>query len=304
MNISIIISTWNNAKRLAITLETLTSCSIPAGLRWEVILINNHCTDDTDHIVAGFLKRLPLIYVYEPIQGLSIAKNKGLQTAIGQLIIFTDDDVRVCPEWIETYWKAYLAHPQKTFFGGPIESEYEAKPNTELIRFAPYSVKGFHLGDKENFIEEKTFISANWACEREILMRLGGFDIERGLNSGSKQLVTGEEVHLMNRLRGHGFQALYLPEAKIKHYVPASKCTLKHIAARVEAFSVQKITSSCKEHKKEILGKIPMIASTLTKSLLRLSMDTFKGKKDSVGYVQFRRSIGYIRGVKESLLSH
>jgi glycosyltransferase involved in cell wall biosynthesis len=304
MNVSVIISTWNNAKRLAITLETLASCSIPQGLQWEIILVNNRCTDDTDHVVAGYLKHLPLIYVYEPTQGLSIAKNKGLQTAKGQLVIFTDDDVRVCPEWIETYLKSFLEHPNKTFFGGPVESEYESQPNRELIRFAPYSVKGFNLGEKEKFLEDKTFISANWACEREALINQGGFDTKRGLSGRSNKLVTGEEVHLMNKLRHDGFQALYLPHAKIKHFVPTSKCTLKHIAARVEAFSVQKITSSCKEHKKEVLNKIPMIASTLTKSLVRLGVDKIQGKKDSIGYVQFRRSIGYIRGVKESLLTH
>lgn len=303
MDLSIIISTWNNSKRLAIALEAISQCKIPEGLRWELVVVNNNSKDDTAKVIENFARRVPIHYVFEPIQGLSIAKNTGLKNARGKFIIFTDDDVKPCAEWINIYWQAYTAYPRQTFFGGPVESEYEMLPNTELIKLAPYSVKGFNCGNKTHFLNEKNFISANWGAEKEILKHLGGFDSTKGLKAGSKKLVTGEEVDLMKRLRKLGWQALYLHEARLQHYVPANKCSVQHIASRVEAFSFEKIMASCKGNKTHILAETPMIANTLIRSLIRLSVDTLKGEKDSLGYVQWRRSLGYLKGVKESLIN-
>ncbi len=68
MDISILICTWNNSKRLRIALDFISHCTIPKGLDWEVVLVNNNCTDDTDKVVEDFSSKLPLKYVNEPIQ--------------------------------------------------------------------------------------------------------------------------------------------------------------------------------------------------------------------------------------------
>lgn len=87
MKISVIICTWNNAKRLAITLQSFTTCSIPDDVTWEVVLVNNNCTDETDQVVGQFKGKLPLVYVREPQQSLSRARNAGLAVATGRLIV-------------------------------------------------------------------------------------------------------------------------------------------------------------------------------------------------------------------------
>jgi glycosyltransferase involved in cell wall biosynthesis len=300
MDLSVIISTWNNSSRLAITLDALLNCQIPEGLNWEVVVVNNNCNDKTDAVISKFISRLPISYVKEPRQGLSLAKNKGLKEAKGKFVLFTDDDVKPCAQWIKIYWQAYKTHPRQTFFGGPVESDFEASPNPELLKVAPYSVKGFNIGKKMRFLDDKNFISANWGCEADILKELGGFDTRKGLNASSK-LVTGEEVDLMKRLKRLGWKALYLPDASLKHFVPASKCSLVHIASRVEAFSFEKMFSSCMGHKENILKNVPMVTKTFARSLIRICVDNFKGKKESIGYIQWRRSIGYLKGMKESL---
>ncbi|RJR35244.1 MAG: glycosyltransferase family 2 protein [Desulfobacteraceae bacterium] len=234
MDISVLICTWNNFRRLAITLESFCGCRIPASAAWELIVVANHCTDRTGEIVSGMMNRLPLVYVEEPVQGLSRAKNTGLRKVSGNLVIFTDDDV--CPDsgWIEAYWNSFRLRPRGFFWGGPVESEFEGeKPDADLLSVAPHSVKGMDLGPVQRYLRKgECFISANWSCARDALLQVGGFDENLGLNSRRGEISTGEESDIMSRLVQAGNRAVYLPTAGLKHFVPQSKCSFEHILER------------------------------------------------------------------------
>ncbi|MGH9460276.1 MAG: glycosyltransferase family A protein, partial [Vicinamibacteria bacterium] len=146
-NLSVLISTWNRSQSLSQTLQSISRCTIPAGLRWELVLVNNNCTDDTDKVAKAFSEFLPIVYVKEPIQGLSRAKNTGLAAASGELILFTDDDVEPCEDWIALYWTSYRATPSGYYFGGPVVSRFELRPpDPELLEVAPPEVRGFEWG--------------------------------------------------------------------------------------------------------------------------------------------------------------
>jgi glucosyl-dolichyl phosphate glucuronosyltransferase len=240
MDLTVLFSTWNDP-RLPTTLEAFTQCVIPEGLKWQLVIVNNNCTDNTDEIVARYMKVLPITYVKEPQPGLSKARNAGLKAAAGKLIIFTDSDVRPSREWIRVFWEAFSKNPSGEFWGGPIESEFEGKkPDQELMRLAPYSVRGLDFGPKSiPLADDQYFISANWAAPLQSIRDAGGFDISKGLNPQSKKLITGEESDLMDRLRGRGLTGVYLPGARLQHFVPKEKCTLEHIVARCEAGALE-----------------------------------------------------------------
>jgi glucosyl-dolichyl phosphate glucuronosyltransferase len=141
VDVSVVLCTWNNCGPLAVTLDALCRCIIPANLKWELVLVNNNRTDETQRVAHAFAEKLPLRYVDEPRQGLSRAKNAGLKAASGRLVVFTDDDVRFCPEWLVTYWSAFQERPFGLYFGGPIACEYEdTRLDGELLRVAPLSV--------------------------------------------------------------------------------------------------------------------------------------------------------------------
>jgi len=239
INLSIIICTWNNCRRLEITLNAIMQCRIPAGVRWELVIVNNNCTDDTDSVIHFFQKKLPLLYVHEPIQGLSRARNAGIFSASGDLVVFTDDDVKPCIGWIEAYWSAYKRFPEGNFWGGPVESEFETREagiDGDLLSLAPASVKGIEWGNQPRRLASgETFIAANWACPRKVLVSTKGFNTALGLDPSSGKVRTGEESDIMNRLKQAGLTAFYLPSAKILHFVPKKKMTLQHIAERYGA---------------------------------------------------------------------
>ena len=237
MDVSVIICTWNNCERLTITLDVISHCIVPSDLTWELVLVNNNSVDETKNITTDYSSKLPLVYTEEPQQGLSRARNKGIKVATGNLIVFTDDDTKPCPEWIEVYWNAYMDKPSGFFFGGPIRSEFEIEnPNSEFLRSAPQSITGLDWGPKaKELTSEQVLLGANWACPAKALKAAGGFDEQLGLDASLGVRRIGEEVEFMLRLRELGMSAWYLPQACVVHFVPERNCSLSYIGSNAEA---------------------------------------------------------------------
>jgi glucosyl-dolichyl phosphate glucuronosyltransferase len=302
MDISLIICTWNNAERLAITLEAITKCAVSSGLAWEVILVDNNSTDHTKQIVDRFCSRLPILYVFEPVQGLSQARNTGLRSSAGKLILFTDDDVTPRTDWIDVYWREFLRKPSGYYFGGPVESDFEDTHfDCALLEIAPFCVRGFNLGNEPKEVIGQCFLSANWACPAEAIKMVGNFDVSRGLNPASEQIITGEETDLMLRLQKAGWMGYYLPSTLLKHFVPARKCTLTHIASRAQAYGYQ-LASSYERTvaERQILG-IPrwiyrIIIANYTKYLLK----RITGHGWYKEYATFIQHVGFMKGIRQT----
>ena len=300
MVISVILCTWNNCQRLRITLDAISRFAIPNVLGWEVVLVNNNCTDDTDVVAQEFAARLPLVYVHEPKQGLSRARNAGLAVAAGQLIIFTDDDVKPYPQWIAAYWDAWRARPNGFYFGGPIESEFEScSPDPALLPFAPYSVSGLDWGDEaRELTAQECFVSANWACPAEALRAAGGFDERLGLDPSSGRVKVGEEYDLMQRLQLAGLRPWYLPQARIRHFVPAQKCRLRHIAARREAHGYMWARYQS-DHE---MGQVPdWMYKVAVKLWLQWLKERLRGRKAYEECMKVRTMVGRIKGLRDRI---
>lgn len=240
MNLTVLISTWNNAERLGKTLANIAACNIPEGLEWEIVLVKNNCSDHTDSIIERYSRQLPINTIDEPVQGLSRARNSGLRAATGQFVLFTDDDVCPAKDWINIYWNKYLEFGDGYYYGGPVESDFEVTPELgDYIKYAPFSIVGISWGGVEREVssDEPLFISANWGCSRKKIEETGGFNEKMGLNAVSGRILVGEESAMMIHLQEIGLRPRYLPEAKIRHFVPKEKLTRKHIERRWRASS-------------------------------------------------------------------
>ena len=94
--ISIIICCYNSAKRLPETLAHLANQQVDGGVRWELILVNNNSTDETEVVAQNLWGALgspaPLKIFEEPLPGLSYARNNGMKKAIYEVFLFCDDD--------------------------------------------------------------------------------------------------------------------------------------------------------------------------------------------------------------------
>ncbi len=246
VDITVMICTWNNCRRLGETLQALTGCG-PRSASWQLVVVNNNCADATDATVRQHEAALPLVLTHESRPGLSKARNRGLAVSRGSLVVFTDDDVTPARGWLDAYWDACRAHP-RCFFGGPVRSRFDGPaPDPRLVPFAPASVVGLDFGRAERPLsDDEYFIGPNWACPRAHLDRVGGFDEARGLDPSSGAVRVGEESDLMRRLREGGVGGVYLPDAGIVHHVSSAKCTVAHIGGRWEASAYDEVPGVCR----------------------------------------------------------
>ncbi|MDH3690097.1 MAG: glycosyltransferase [Gammaproteobacteria bacterium] len=316
MHISIILSTWNNYRRLSITLSAIAECIVPKNIQWQLVLINNNCTDQTSAIVNSFKHRLPITYLEEPRQGLSRAKNTGLKVATGRLLIFTDDDIYPSHDWISAYWNAYQDKPEGYYFGGPIDCEYESgTPDDNFLAAASYSITGLDWGPiNKTLSDSELFLSANWACPAKYIESVGGYNENLGLDPTLGIRRVGEEFDLMDRLQHVGLRGWYLPRCRVTHFVPEAKCNAQHIGDNAQAqgaYSVQSKSQSPFLYRRPELkpwcsneaisiGGVPL--PLCVKSMLLALQWAFaraRGKKGYRDYTALRFCLGRILGYRE-----
>jgi len=97
--ISVVVPAFNEEKNIAKCLESFLIQN--TSKKFEIIIVDNASTDKTAQVVRTFEKKLPLRLVKENLKGRSPARKKGFSVAKGEIILSTDADTFVPPDWIE-----------------------------------------------------------------------------------------------------------------------------------------------------------------------------------------------------------
>lgn len=227
---TVLICTFNRAAYLADTLDSLGRIPPDPGFTWDVMVVDNNSTDDTRRVVESRAAAfpVPLHYLFERRQGKSIALNTGLAASRAAIIVFTDDDVAVTPEWLVAGVRPLLERADLEYTGGPVRPIWGAAPPPWLN---PAGNLGGTIAVKDHgpepFVFEeqsKTPLGVNMAVRRRLIERIGGFRPDLG-RSG-KSLLGQEQAEFFYRSRAAGARGLYVPEMVLDHVVPASRLTL------------------------------------------------------------------------------
>ncbi|MFH1178073.1 MAG: glycosyltransferase [Acidobacteriota bacterium] len=204
----------------------------PAPEAFEVLVVDNGSTDTTALVLAEQVRRyLALRVVIEPRVGLSAARNRALQEARGDAVVFVDDDGRLCPGYVETlyhYWKA----ERPACLGGPIELAYLDKPPSWWRPEHEFLRGRVDYGDRPCSLHFPAYpFGCNIAFSRATALELGGFN-ER-LGSGARGPQAGEETELCARLERRGRTILYHPGLRVVHEVTLAGIRRARILATV-----------------------------------------------------------------------
>jgi glucosyl-dolichyl phosphate glucuronosyltransferase len=215
LKVSIIITTRNRAGHLRKTLASLNQLHVPEDLPSELLVVDNASTDGTSDVVKTTrLSGLSMRYLHEPKPGQSNARNSGMANTTGQVILFTDDDVRVPMDWVEKMSSPILTGEAEAVAGG--------------IRMAPNLKRPWMRNCHEAWLATSndnwspvvpTMTGANMAFSRRILERVPLFDPELGPGA----LGFADDTLFSLQLIETGFKILVKHDTWVEHHFDESR---------------------------------------------------------------------------------
>lgn len=231
MHLTVGICTWNRSELLRQALEQMTRLVIPPWVSWELLVVNNNCTDATDEVIGAYSIRLPIRRVFEPKPGQSNARNAAVREARGEYILWTDDDTLVHENWVAAYVAAFRRWPQAVFFGGPVRPWFVVLPPDWLERAwsqvaSAYAIRDLGADPFRFDGGERVPYGANFAT-RVKEQRCYQYDPQLGLKPGSD--IRGEETTLIKTLLADGYEGWWVPDAVVQHYIPPERMTTRYI---------------------------------------------------------------------------
>lgn len=192
--ISVIIPTYNRSGVLPRAIESVLNQTFQD---WELIIVDDGSSDETQNIVENYIVRQPRInYYYYINMGASVARNIGVCLSKGELIAFLDSDDIWTPGRLQSIYDFYILNQ---------------KPDQFFITDFKSSTADASLLQSKN-INNKNFLqnlyavnflggTINMVMPRNTFFSLGGFDTN---------LTSTEDHELYVRL-AENYNCSYIP---------------------------------------------------------------------------------------------
>lgn len=245
--VSIVICCHNSRARLGETLGHLVRQVVPAGLPWEVIVVDNGSTDDTsaaaEKIWAASSSAAPLRVISEPRLGLSFARARGLREARYDFVSLVDDDNWVGPDWVRLVSEIMTAQPRAGACGGISEAAFEKTPPNWFAQFSRSFAVGELTPEAADVTWSKGYLwGAGLSIRKPAWQKLHaeGFIPLLQDRSGSS-LSSGGDTELCRALRLAGWQLHYDPRLRLQHFMPAGRLTWDYLRRLRHAFGASSV---------------------------------------------------------------
>ena len=222
--ICLAICTYNRADLLREAIASvLEAIDLSNGLHG-VLIVDNGSNDSTAQVVKSFAHPR-LRYVFEPVIGLSVARNCALESTNADFVAYMDDDARLDRDWFREAEKI-LATKEVRVFGGP---HFPVFPQRRPI-WMPQTFGSHLISIQElrflNFPTESLY-GSNIVIHREKALNLGGFREDLGLQGSQRHY--GEETELQERFVREGFFPFFSPRMRIYHIVNPEKYRIRNL---------------------------------------------------------------------------
>jgi cellulose synthase/poly-beta-1,6-N-acetylglucosamine synthase-like glycosyltransferase len=209
--ISIIVPGYNVEDVVGACLESLLDQTLPRA-SYEVIFVDDASIDNTRQVVAAY-DSIRLLTLGEN-RGQATARNKGLEVARGELVLFTDADCVPASNWVE----AMMAPFDLPEIAGT-KGIYRTKQEALVAQFAQVEYESrYDMMRRQRYIDFIDTYSAGYRAS--VLAEVGGFD---------PRFRIDEDQELSFRLAAAGYKMVFNPKAVVYHRHPA---TLKRYLER------------------------------------------------------------------------
>jgi GT2 family glycosyltransferase len=210
--VSVVVPTYNRASRLERVLAALASQTYPRSC-YEIVVVSDGSTDGTDEL----LRQRPPTELVAAIQangGPAAARNRGVELAAGELLLFIDDDVIATPTLIERHVQTHLEGGDEQVVIGPMATP----PDVELSPWVQWEqtmlYRQYHaMVDGIYSPTPRQFYTGNASVPRDAVVAAGGFDT---------RFRRAEDIELAYRLEDAGLRFTFNPDAVGHHHAERS----------------------------------------------------------------------------------
>lgn len=170
--VSVVITCFNYGKYLRHCIESVLGQTYTD---FEIIVVNDGSTDNTEEIMNEYLAHPRIIYIKQQNSGQTVAKNLGIKQSSGSFVAFLDADDLWCCEKLEKQMALFARKDVAVAFS---KARYINEEGEEIQNF---KLSGKYLipraGKVTDFLLFDNFIPFSSAVvRRECLKRVGAFD--------------------------------------------------------------------------------------------------------------------------------
>ena len=271
MDISVIIPTYNRSSQLSRTLKSFLHVEIPENVSYELIVIDNNSSDNTAEVVQDFIGsgERCVRYVFEKKQGVSNARNKGFEEAVGDIIACADDDIEFDEKWLIDILLAFSENLDISAITGEVQPVFESGRPDWLVDdyLVVYGLQNY--GDHPcPLVFPVVPIEMNVALRRDAIRMVGGYDPRLGRDG--KTLLSGEADLFFYLLGKKGGKTLYIPSMKLRHIIPQARVQVEWLVSRYYWSAVSIVKSrqlTAPYHAREIIDRLMKEIAALFKAL-------------------------------------
>lgn len=209
LDVSVVVPTYNNARKLPACLDALLQQDLSPDC-YEILVVDDGSSDDTLHVLNSYASKAPnLRYLHQPNAGPAAARNQGARKARGRVLMFTDDDCVVQPDWIRQM-RCPIVQSEGLVVG--VKGAYRTRQTSPVARFAQREFEDRYrkLLTSEHIDFVDTYSAA---FDRQVFLSLGGFDT-------SFRTANNEDTEFSYRMAEAGYRMAFNPEAIVYHTHP------------------------------------------------------------------------------------
>jgi O-antigen biosynthesis protein len=220
-NVSVVIATYDRPEDLSRCLRSLRSQKSIHNV--EVVVVDNNPSSGKTPPV---MKEFPdVLFIEEKRKGLSYARNRGIAASSGEIIVTTDDDVTVPPQWLDKLIAPFDRSDIMAVTGNVLPVEIETEAQQLFEEYGGLS-RGFEPleADSQWFLKDKRKAVPTWrlgstanAAFRISLFRDPSIGLlDESLGAGTPTGCS-EDTYLFYRILKTGHTILYNPAAYVWH---------------------------------------------------------------------------------------
>jgi glycosyltransferase involved in cell wall biosynthesis len=190
---------------------------------YSVVVADNDDMQSAQPVVAAFSSQSPLSVTYcvEPQQNIALARNRAIEHADGDFVVFIDDDEFPAEDWLYHLFKSYSENDVAGVLG-PVKPWFEFDPPSWVRKGGffgrPNHASGYKLGWGEcrtgNVLFRKSILDGVATPFRS------EFD------------TAGEDMDFFRRMIDKGHAFIWCSDAVVYEVVPAARCNRSFLLRR------------------------------------------------------------------------